>query len=59
MSVAFVLSPYPSPSDMPAATAITFFDAAHNSTPITSGFVYTRKDGAMNISWNSRPTLSS
>ena len=35
-SAAFALSPSPRPSAPPAASAITFFAAAHSSTPTTS-----------------------
>src|SRR5262245_38274160 len=40
---ALVLSPYPRPSAIPAAIAITFLSAPALSHPTTSGFVYTRK----------------
>ena len=40
---AFVLSPQPSPSAIPAASATTFFSAAPTSMPRISGLVYTRK----------------
>src|SRR6266511_6080256 len=37
ISAALPLSPSPSPSTPPAASAITFFAAAHSSTPVMSG----------------------
>src|SRR5919106_573414 len=43
MSAARGLCPSPSPSTMPAATAITFLSAPPSSTPTTSVCVYTRK----------------
>ena len=39
MSALFELSPSPSPSQMPAATAITFFNAPASSTPARSALV--------------------
>ena len=36
ISAAFALSPTSRPSHAPAASAITFFAAAHSSTPIRS-----------------------
>jgi hypothetical protein len=36
IKAALALSPYPSPSIIPAPKAITFFNAPPNSTPITS-----------------------
>ncbi len=36
---AFVLSPYPNPSAIPAANATTFLSAAPNSIPKTSGLI--------------------
>ena len=39
ISAAFVLSPYPLPSQNPAAIAITFFAEPPISTPIISLFV--------------------
>src|SRR5438128_5318719 len=42
-SAARVLCPNPSPSRMPAASAITFLSAPPNSTPATSVCEYTRK----------------
>src|SRR5256885_640830 len=36
---ALALSPNPSPSTMPAASATTFLSAPHSSTPITSALV--------------------
>ena len=44
-SAPFVLSPYPSPSQTPAAMAITFLSAPPYSQPTTSSFVYTRSRG--------------
>ena len=43
MSDAFALSPSRRPSTPPAASAITFFAAAHSSTPTRSGLTYARK----------------
>src|SRR5579859_2880644 len=40
---AFALSPRSSPSTPPAASPITFFAAAHSSTPTMSGLTYARK----------------
>ena len=51
ISAAFVLSPYPRPSAIPAASAITFFNEPPSSMPSTSGLVYTRKTLFMKISW--------
>ena len=45
ISEARVLSPKPSPSAMPQASAMTFFTAPPSSQPTTSGFVYGRKYG--------------
>ena len=42
MIPALAESPKPSPSTVPAASATTFFSAPASSTPIRSGFVYTR-----------------
>ena len=42
-SAAFELSPSERPSAPPAARAMTFFAAAHSSTPTTSSLTYTRK----------------
>ena len=39
ISAAFVLSPYPAPSQNPAAIAITFFADPPISTPLISEFV--------------------
>jgi hypothetical protein len=39
ISAAFVLSPYPAPSQNPAAIAITFFADPPISTPFISEFV--------------------
>ena len=48
ISAALVLSPKPRPSDIPAANAIIFFNAAPISTPITSLLVYSLKLGFIN-----------
>jgi hypothetical protein len=49
-SAAAVFDPYPRPSTMPAAIAITFLSAPASSTPTTSVLEYARKAG-------SRPAL--
>ena len=51
MRAAFALSPYPRPSAIPAARATTFFNAAPVSIPSTSGLVYTRNTGLINVAW--------
>src|SRR2546425_8739971 len=48
ISAARVLKPSPSPSRIPAASAMTFFSAPPSSTPITSVCEYTRKYGVAN-----------
>ena len=48
ISAAFALSPYPSPSAIPAASAITFFSDPPSSMPSISGLVYTRKTSFIN-----------
>jgi len=48
ISAAFVLSPQPRPSAVPAARAITFFKAPPSSIPSMSGLVYTRNTGLIN-----------
>ncbi len=48
MSAAFVLSPPPRPSDIPAAIASTFLTDPPISTPRTSWLTYTRRRGPMN-----------
>ena len=50
IKAAFVLSPSPIPSRIPAASAITFFSAPPSSIPIISGLVYTRKRSLINTS---------
>ena len=50
ISAAFVLSPNPSPSLIPAASAITFLSAAPVSIPIVSLFVYSLKVSFINSS---------
>ena len=47
-NAATVFAPKPSPSQTPAAMAITFFSAPANSTPITSSLVYRRNVGPEN-----------
>ena len=49
MSAAFVLSPYPIPSAIPAARAMTFFKEPPSSIPSISGLVYTRNTSLANI----------
>ena len=50
INAAFVLSPYPRPSTVPAANAITFFNAPPSSIPIISELVYTRNTLFINTS---------
>ena len=50
IKAALVLSPYPSPSAIPAASAITFFKDPPSSIPRTSGLVYTRNTSFIKIS---------
>ena len=45
------MSPHPSPSAIPAARATTFFSAAPNSIPSTSGLAYTRNASLINTPW--------
>ena len=52
ISAAFALSPSPSPSTPPAASAITFFAAAQSSTPTMSGLTYTRKTAELIACWS-------
>jgi hypothetical protein len=59
ISDALELSPNPIPSAIPAEMAMTFFIAPHSSHPTTSGFVYTRKNGAMNRDWRLSAVASS
>ena len=54
MRDAFALSPSDRPSTPPAASAITFFAAAHSSTPTRSGLTYARKRPELRACW-SRP----
>ena len=54
INAASALSPHPSPAATPAASAMTFFSAPPNSTPITSSLVYTRKYGAIKASCTKR-----
>ena len=49
ISAALVLSPYPKPSAIPAASAITFFNAPPIHIPRTSGLMYTRNTLLINI----------
>ena len=51
ISAALVLSPYPNPSAIPAANAITFFKEPPIHIPRTSGLVYTLNTSLMNIFW--------
>ncbi len=44
-----MLSPKPRPSEIPAATASTFFSAPASSQPLTSTLVYTRKVGDISV----------
>ena len=48
------MSPKPSPSDMPTATAMGFLTAPQNSTPTTSSLVYTRKVSLVMAAWGAR-----
>ena len=59
MRLARELSPNPSPSDMPTATAIGFLTAPQNSTPTTSSLVYTRKVSLVMAAWSASAMASS
>ena len=59
ISAALPLSPRPTPSTPPAASAITFLAAAQSSTPVTSGLTYTRKTSEVIACWSSSARASS
>src|SRR5712664_1212899 len=59
INAARVLNPRPSPSRIPAASAITFFKAPPSSTPITSVCEYTRKYPVEKMRWTRSATSCS
>ncbi len=54
-----VLSPVPSPADIPAAIANTFFSAPATSTPHTSVLAYTRNTVRVKIRCSAKVMCSS
>mmetsp|Transcript_8613 Transcript_8613/g.25309 ORF Transcript_8613/g.25309 Transcript_8613/m.25309 type:complete len:484 (-) Transcript_8613:110-1561(-) len=58
MIAAFVFPPYPSPSQKPAPSATTFFNAPQSSTPATSLILPTRNVGQSNSFCHTAPAPS-